>query len=72
MVSAIAPPLSFIRSVPHPCQNRRKTAVTSGQPRAPRTASDLHMGRVTRCVKRPFKQLVSAELGTERNHEAYS
>jgi len=38
-------------SVPCPCQNGRKTAVASGQPRAPRRASDLGMGWLTRCVK---------------------
>ncbi len=33
--------------VPCPCQNGRKTAVTSGQPRAIRTAADLRMRRLT-------------------------
>ena len=49
-------------SVPGSCQSRRKTAVTSGHPRAPRTASDLDTRRLTPCLKRPSKQLVTAEL----------
>jgi hypothetical protein len=49
-------------AVPRPCQNGRKTAVISGHPRASRTASDLGKRRLTRCVKRPSKQPVVAEL----------
>ena len=57
--------------MPYLCQNERETAVTSGHPRAPRTASDLDKRRLTRCVKRPSKQRVAAELvrqsGTDVN-----
>lgn len=45
--------------MPHPCQNRRETAVTSGQPQTLRTASDLGMSRLTPCAKRPSKQRVT-------------
>ena len=34
------------RAVPRTCQNGRKTTVTSGHPRASRTASDLGMAQV--------------------------
>jgi hypothetical protein len=34
-------------SVPHPCQNERKAAVTSGHPRTLRTASELGACRLT-------------------------
>jgi len=45
---------TWLRAVmPRACQNRRRTAVTSGHPRTPRTASDLGTGTLTRCVKRP-------------------
>jgi hypothetical protein len=40
-----------------PCQNGRKTAVASGQSRTLRTASDLGMGWLTRCVKHTSKPL---------------
>jgi hypothetical protein len=36
--------------------------VISGNPRAIQTGSDLRMGRLTRCVKRPSKQQVTADL----------
>jgi len=45
-------------SVPGSCQNGRETAVTSGHPRAARTASGLGMGWLTRCVKHTSKQRV--------------
>jgi enamine deaminase RidA (YjgF/YER057c/UK114 family) len=51
------------RAVPLACQTGRKTAVTSGQPRAPRTASNLGARRLTPCAKRPSKQSVAAKLG---------
>ena len=35
------------RDVPHPCQNERETAVTSGHPRIMRTTSDLDARRLT-------------------------
>ena len=47
------------RTVPHPCQNGRKTEVTSGHSRASRTASGLGTCRLTPCLKRPSKQLVN-------------
>ena len=46
-------------SVPCPCQNGRKTAVAHGHSRTPRTASDLGMGWLTRCVKHTSKQRVA-------------
>jgi hypothetical protein len=46
-------------SVPCPCQNGRKTAVASGHSRTSRTASDLGMGWLTRCVKHTSKQRVT-------------
>jgi hypothetical protein len=49
-------------AVPCPCQNGRKTAVTSGHPRALRTVSDLGMCRLTRCVKRPVTKLGDLSL----------
>ena len=45
-------------SVPCPCQNGRKTAVAHGHSRTPRTASDLGMSWLTRCVKHTSKQRV--------------
>jgi hypothetical protein len=42
----------------HSCQNGRETAVISGHSRTPRTASDLGMGWLTRCVKHTSKQSV--------------
>jgi hypothetical protein len=36
--------------------------VSSGHPRAPRAASDLAVGRLTRCVKRPSKQRVAGDV----------
>jgi hypothetical protein len=50
-------------AVPCPCQNERKTAVASGHSRTSRTASDLGMGWLTRCVKHTSKQLVTAKPG---------
>ena len=48
--------------VPCPCQNGRKTAVASGHSWTSRTASDLGMGWLTRCVKHTSKQPFAAEL----------
>ncbi len=48
-------------SVPIPCQNGRQTAVISGHPRAPRTASTLGSPRLTPCLKRPSKQAVTVD-----------
>ena len=48
------------RAVPLTCQNGRKTAVTSGHPWAPGTASNLGTRRLTPCVKRPSKQSVTS------------
>ena len=45
--------------VPRPWQNGRKTTVTSGHSRAPRTASDLGARRLTPCAKRTSKQQVA-------------
>src|SRR5258707_10007447 len=53
-------------NVPHQRQNGRKTAVTSGRPRAPRMASCLGTLRLTPCLKRPSKQPVTPELMTLR------
>jgi hypothetical protein len=51
--------------VPHSCQNRRKTTVTSGHLRVARAASDLDTCRLTPCVKRPSKQqVVTVERGS--------
>ena len=44
--------------MPRACQKGRRTAVTSGHQRTPRTASDLGLGRLTPCLKRPSKQPV--------------
>ena len=52
--------------MPCPCQNGRETAVNSGRSRAPRTASDLGIGWLTRCVKHTSKQRVAGSNPAER------
>jgi hypothetical protein len=52
-------PQRAVRVVPRPCQNGRETAVISGRSRTLRTASDLGMGWLTRCVKHTSKQRVT-------------
>ena len=42
-------------TAPRPCQIGQKTSVTSGHPRAPRTASDLGTRRSATNAKRPSK-----------------
>lgn len=46
-------------SVPYPCQNGWKTAVSSGRLAAPRTACDLDTRRLTTCLKRPSSNWLS-------------
>jgi hypothetical protein len=48
--------------VPHPCQNRRKTAVTNSHPRAQRTVSDLDTRRLIPCMKRPVTKLLASPV----------
>jgi hypothetical protein len=55
------------RIVPHPCQNERQTAATSGHPRTPRMASDLDMRRLTPCLKQPSKQRVNRRRACPRD-----
>jgi hypothetical protein len=59
-VSHLHPEQQRLVAHPRPCQNRRKTAVASGHSRTSRTASDLGMGWLTRCVKHTSKQPVTS------------
>jgi hypothetical protein len=47
--------------VPHLCQNKRKSAVISGHPRARRMTSNLGTSKLTPCLKRPSKLVVKRE-----------